>query len=851
MKPIPLSILTVVALSLVLSSIVDAATLHVPRDHLTIQACIDAAVDGTDECVVAPGTYRETINFFGKGIAVRSSDGPEVTIIDGTDVGGPVVRCMNHEGPATVLEGFTITGGTGTLLVWGISGGGMLNYESTPTVNRCVFRDNSAEYGAGMANLVHADPTLTECTFSNNQGNHGAGLYNFRSSPKMVDCNFLGNVADGGGGAVVNDTESAPTFTGCGFRENTASLGGAIYNLFHCAPTLTDCTFSENHAFDGGAIYNYWQSQPRLAHVAFLGNTAERDGGAIHVDGGSETLWTDCRFAQNHAGRNGGGLSTTWPFGLPAKRLVDCAFVENTAQRGGAIYNDDGNRQQLTGCSFEGNEALEGGGVFNEGGVQFTATDCTFRQNSADNGGGLYHGGGGSTLTRCTFERNSATDLGGGIFADYTSSAGYEGDRSTVEGRAFADNAAEQKGKAMIGTAGGYPYSTVTTVEASSFLGNRAVRGGAIAQYGGGIAIKRSNLENNTAMEGGALFLGASASEAVSCTFTSNVAELEGGAINVGWGGGLFAGCAFNGNSAQVGGGAILTYNTEPLSVTESLFERNWAGAGGALFIDAIAPTQIQRSTFQGNTAQGGGALAIIDWQHTLLENCVFSGNAADFGGGGAILSFAARFAVRQCTLSGNSAVGGGGAIFHLGEEGTTLSGTILRENGPNPVVVDSGSLTFDYCDVDGTLPPGALDGGNNLALDPMFVRRPRPGLDGEWDGVDDDFGDLRLQADSPCIDAGDATFVTPAGAADLDGHARVLCGPVDIGAYEFGIGDFDCDRTVDLTDFAAWKECMAGPSASSHARQPSPPCAAFDFNVNGVVDLFDFAALQPLLSRS
>ncbi len=77
--------------------------------YCSIQTAIDNAVD-TDEIVVAPGTYFETINFMGKAVWLHSADGAEVTIIDGTG-NFHVVQCVSGEGPETVLDGFTITGG--------------------------------------------------------------------------------------------------------------------------------------------------------------------------------------------------------------------------------------------------------------------------------------------------------------------------------------------------------------------------------------------------------------------------------------------------------------------------------------------------------------------------------------------------------------------------------------------------------------------------------------------------------------------------------------------------------------------------------------------------------------------
>ncbi len=95
---------------------VDAANCPGPGDgsigdpYCSIQTAIDNAVD-TDEIVVAPGTYFEAINFLGKAIWLRSSNGPEVTIIsaNGPEGADSVVTLASGEGGDTILEGLTLT----------------------------------------------------------------------------------------------------------------------------------------------------------------------------------------------------------------------------------------------------------------------------------------------------------------------------------------------------------------------------------------------------------------------------------------------------------------------------------------------------------------------------------------------------------------------------------------------------------------------------------------------------------------------------------------------------------------------------------------------------------------------
>ena len=284
------------AVALLAVSTAQADTIYVDADcpggdgseqnpYCSIQTAIDNAVD-TDEIVVAPGTYFETINFLGKAVTLRSSDGADVTIIDGTGF-FHVVQCVSGEGPDTVLHGFRITGGNangsfpdnfgGGMFIdngsptvancWFIGntasgGGGMANEVSSPTVTNCIFSGNIGSGGGGMSNRGHSSPTVTNCTFSGNASVIGGGLLNyFNSSPTVIGCVFSNNIADflnGSQGGGMYNEGSDPTVIGCTFRANStgggfAAAGGGVFND-DSNPTITNCTFILNLV---GGIFSY------------------------------------------------------------------------------------------------------------------------------------------------------------------------------------------------------------------------------------------------------------------------------------------------------------------------------------------------------------------------------------------------------------------------------------------------------------------------------------------------------------------------------------------------------------------------------------------------------------------
>jgi predicted outer membrane repeat protein len=180
---------------------------------------------------VYPGTYPGNINFRGKAITVRSSDGPEETIIDAQGE-GPVVTFETAEKDDSVLEGFTITNGS------------------------AVSEEENIEHGGGIR-MLSAGPTIRDCILLENHADgDGGGMYCFStgSNPKIENVVFQGNTAGGEGGAL-SAVYGGPDLVDSLFFDNEADRGGAISARYWGTLTLTGCTLADNSAADGWALY--------------------------------------------------------------------------------------------------------------------------------------------------------------------------------------------------------------------------------------------------------------------------------------------------------------------------------------------------------------------------------------------------------------------------------------------------------------------------------------------------------------------------------------------------------------------------------------------------------------------
>ncbi len=284
--------------------------------HGAIQAAIGRAADG-DVIEVGPGTYHERIDLWGFAITLRSTDGPEVTVLDG-DQASSVVTCVSGEGADTIIEGFTITDGQA------VSGGGMYVSGSSPTVARCVFLANNAEsYGGGLV-VANGSPFVTGCTFSGNSASVGGGMCNWEDTASLVvNCMFTGNSAGAGGGAYCYYSD--PTFANCNFSGNSStSRGGGMYNLF-ASPTLVNCSFSANSAVTSGGGWDGASSGAVLCNLILWGNTAP-SGPQVYASGNSDPTLT---FSCIEGGWSGAGNIDTDPLWVDADGPDDTIGTED------------------------------------------------------------------------------------------------------------------------------------------------------------------------------------------------------------------------------------------------------------------------------------------------------------------------------------------------------------------------------------------------------------------------------------------------------------------------------------------------------------------------------------------
>jgi uncharacterized repeat protein (TIGR01451 family) len=231
-----------------------------------IQTQIDAALPGTT-ITIGPGLYVGGLNFNGKDIALRSSQGPAATIIHG----GKATTAVRI-GPGGALVGFTITGapamynsalevaGSGSVIsgnifdgnhqIAGGFGAAIMGNVSSPTIERNVFRNNSCDeqrLSGVVAFINNSSPQIVNNVFENNAC-RAVNIYSDRTNTSQVINNtFVGNRS-----AIIIDRFDKPSET---YRNNILVKNSIGFEMEPGLALEMPVAWTNNLLFDNAVDY--------------------------------------------------------------------------------------------------------------------------------------------------------------------------------------------------------------------------------------------------------------------------------------------------------------------------------------------------------------------------------------------------------------------------------------------------------------------------------------------------------------------------------------------------------------------------------------------------------------------
>ena len=601
--------------------------------------------------------------------------------------------------------------GTLSFIAEGATAFGTANGDS-PANNRYV--EGRAEV------LVHA------ADFIQNKARWGGAIYNQEG---MLTFEAGGDASSAAGRGI-----SRVEIHGGTFLENTAELGGAIHNDggiltfmttdplnvngFSAFGNITNVIFERTqngnaygdivagmfmfneanavpgvlNSGRGGAIYNTNYATMEFVGVSrFIGNLATYEGGALYNENGSTLT-----FIATTSGTNTTTGYTT--------------FTNNTADLGGAIFNDDTlnilnggldlsgriptgevvHNRNLIGARFGGNSyygtttdlanvaGISGGAIYNADRGNMTLANVWMGYNRAGLSGGAIYSSGEGAIYGGLISWNKAS-VGGAIYNTngnatnrdpenldpkvlVISGTGFDITDNNVgyaEGIRFESNEAIEFGGAIFNTRYG-----VMEITDAAFIANRANLGGGAIYNAGVISVEGTVFRSNnqiiagvaTGQHGGAIY---NTSTGVMAFIGNNLFinhQANESALTPGYGGSIY----------NEGGVLVFTENADG----HTLFTQSRAYEGGAIYNNGVSGTggsiTMTGGEFRYNTAQrAGGALYSVRNGIVTLNSVDFDTNSAGMYGGaiynlGTLNLTDVNFRNNSVDASG----GAGGAIY-------------------------------------------------------------------------------------------------------------------------------------------------------------------------------------------
>ena len=288
-----------------------SAVIRVPADFPKIQLAINASSNG-DTVLVSPGTYYENIKFNGKKIIVASSflstnDYSAIlnTIINGSQPANPdtgsCVLFVNAEDTSSVIEGFTLTGGTGTK--WEdehgaglyVEGGGIFSALASPTIKNNLIINNEAirkplgvtSGGGGAMRCGDGAPRILNNVIINNRGMYGGGITLNYCGGAIVRNNIIVQ------NMVYQAVATTSTYGGGGVWINEHLLSSSAMNIV------------ENNTIIGNTSYGAGPS-------GYAGMGGGIFGGTTYLQVNNNIVWNNSQSKGHQVDITGANTSTSY-----------------------------------------------------------------------------------------------------------------------------------------------------------------------------------------------------------------------------------------------------------------------------------------------------------------------------------------------------------------------------------------------------------------------------------------------------------------------------------------------------------------------------------------------------------
>ena len=704
-------------------------------------------------------------------------------------------------------------------------GGGIYNNADSnntffSTLTNCVFTSNTARYsGGGMFNAINS-PQLTNCSFNGNSSETGGGLYNSGSSPKLTNCVLIGNITTGNGAGMYT-SGAWPTLTNCLVVGNkTNSTGGGMFNNNSPSTILTNCTFVNNSALSNGGAISNANSSITLKNCILWNN-----GASIYNSSSTPSItYSDIQGGYSGTGNinsNPNFVCSPWtgPDGVfgTSDDTIDVRLRSDSPCLNVGLNSANATTTDLAGNPRIQNTTIDIGAY--EGAFVAPTPKILYVDQSAigNNSGSSWANAFNNLQAALTAAAYGDTiKIADGIYkptetADRSISFAIKNDIS-IYGAYAGYGAANPDARSAtlyptilsgdIGTIGitdDNSYHVVTTngVSSTTFLD--------------GLTITDGNANGSSPNDSGAGIYNLAGSPQINnCSFTNNLANFAGAGIYNSSSTPTITNCLFTGNYANPGltshtggGGGIYNTASSPVILNCSFLNNKADCGGGGIANIAGSNSIITNSLFVNNTEANWGGAIRSQSSNPIVTNSVFIANSATIYGG-AIDCDRASPSFTNCTFYGNTAASGGGVINISTVSGSpsapTMTNCILWNNSPNnnPTFM-GGSITMSYCDIQ-----GGYTGTGNLNADPLFARIPSSGADAKWGAVDDDYGNLRLKAASPCINKGLNSANTTT--TDIAGNPRIMNATIDMGAYEASPSTYYVDpNAIGANDGSSW----------------------------------------------